>query len=250
VGPRLISARPGVWAAGRARLRAPTGKHAGSGAEVLVERVSRTYPGPVRALVDVDLRVAPGEFVLLAGPSGSGKSTLLNLIGALDRADAGRILVDDRELDAISDLAVFRRQTVGFVFQLHHLLPMLSAQMNVEVPLIGAGIAQRSRQALARRMLDEVGLQRSPEAMPSELSGGERQLVAVARALVNHPPLLLADEPTGSLDPRSRDRVLDLLKALRDRHGMTVVMVSHDERDAAVADRVVRLRDGRVAPAS
>ena len=217
-----------------------------TGATVLVERVSRTYRGDVRALVDADLRVEPGEFVLLAGPSGSGKSTLLNLLGALDRPDAGRVLVDGQDLAAIDDLALFRRRTVGFVFQRHHLLAMLSAQMNVEVPLIGAGVARRPRQARARQMLEEVGLSRPPQAMPSELSGGERQLVAVARALVNHPPLLLADEPTGSLDPVSRDRVLQLLKALRDRHGMTIVMVSHDERDAAVVDRVVRMREGRI----
>ena len=217
-----------------------------TGAAVSVQRVARTYPGAVRALVDVDLSVEPGEFVLLAGPSGSGKSTLLNLLGALDRPDAGRVLVDGQDLAAVADLALFRRRTVGFVFQRHHLLAMLSAQMNVEVPLIGAGVARRPRQAQARQMLEEVGLSRPPQAMPSELSGGERQLVAVARALVNHPPLLLADEPTGSLDPVSRDRVLQLLKALRDRHGMTIVMVSHDERDAAVVDRVVRMREGRI----
>ena len=217
-----------------------------TGAEVVAEGVSRTYHGPVHALAGVDLRIAPGEFVLLAGPSGSGKSTLLNLLGALDRPDGGRVLVDGQDLAGISDLALFRRRTVGFVFQRHHLLPMLSAQMNVEVPLIGAGAARRARRALARRMLDEVGLARAPEAMPSELSGGERQLVAVARALVHRPGVLLADEPTGSLDPRSRERVLDLLRRLRERHGMTIVMVSHDERDVAVADRVVRLCDGRV----
>ncbi|MFP5364332.1 MAG: ABC transporter ATP-binding protein [Thermoleophilia bacterium] len=204
----------------------------------------------MRALVDIDLRVEPGEFVLLAGPSGSGKSTLLNVLGALDRPDAGRVLVDGQDLAATSDLALFRRRTVGFVFQLHHLLPMLSAQMNVEVPLIGAGVGRRPRQAQARRMLEEVGLARPPQAMPSQLSGGERQLVAVARALVNRPPLLLADEPTGSLDARSRERVLDLLRSLRDRYGMTILMVSHDERDAALVDRVVRLRGGRVASAA
>lgn len=222
-----------------------------TGAEVVVQRVSRTYPAhpaPVHALVDIDLHVARGEFVLLAGPSGSGKSTLLNILGALDPPDAGQVLVGGQDLAALTDLALFRRRTVGFVFQRHHLLPMLSAQMNVEVPLIGAGVARRARQVQARAMLDEVGLARPPQAMPSELSGGERQLVAVARALVNRPPLLLADEPTGSLDPRSRDRVLDLLAALRDRFGMTIVMVSHDERDAGVVDRVVRLREGRIVP--
>jgi putative ABC transport system ATP-binding protein len=215
-------------------------------AEVVLERVSKTYEGRVRALVDVSMRVGAGEFVLLTGPSGCGKSTLLNLIGALDRPDSGSIRVAGESVAAIADPALYRRETVGFVFQLHYLLPQLSAQRNVEVPLIPAGVPTAERARRSRELLAEVGLADRALHLPGALSGGERQRVALARALVNRPRLLLADEPTGALDSVAARRVLALLGALRERFGMTVLLVSYDPAVGTLADRVVRMLDGRI----
>ena len=162
--------------------------------------------GRIRALEDISLRVGAGEFVALTGRSGCGKSTLLNLIGALDRPDAGTITVGGQSLNEIDDLAAYRAGTVGFVFQFHYLIPTLSALWNVQIPMIGMERSAREREARARALLAEVGLGDRADDRPGVMSGGERQRVAIARALANHPPLLLADEPTGALDIVDRCR--------------------------------------------
>ncbi len=218
-----------------------------TGATVDVEDAWRTYPGGIAALAGATLSVGAGEFVVVTGPSGSGKSTLLQVIGSLDRVDRGSVRVDGRPVPSGARAVPFRRSVVGFVFQLHHLLPMLTAQVNVEVPLIGAGVARPGRGRRARALLDEVGLGHRVEHVPAQLSGGERQKVAVARAVVNRPRLLLADEPTGALDSVATERLLDLLQALRARHGMTLLAVSHDDAVVARADRIIHIVDGRVA---
>jgi putative ABC transport system ATP-binding protein len=218
-----------------------------AGAEVVVERVRKSFEGGrIRALEDVSLNLAPGELVVLTGPSGCGKSTLLNLIGALDRPDAGRISVDGRELDGHADAAEYRAATVGFVFQFHNLIPVLSASENVQVPMIGRGPARHERQARARELLTEVGLAHRATSAPPTLSGGERQRVAIARALANSPPLLLADEPTGALDTETGGQIIRLLQGLRERRGMTILLVTNDPAVAEHGDRTLAMRDGRI----
>jgi putative ABC transport system ATP-binding protein len=221
------------------------GKGSVTGAEVLLEGVRRVR-GSVVAVADVSLSVAAGESVALMGPSGSGKSTLLGVVGGLARPDTGHVLVDGKPPEQHGGLAAYHRDVVGFVFQLHHLLPMLTAQGNVEVPLVAAGIGRAERRERARALLDEVGLANRADHLPGELSGGERQRVAVARALANEPRLLLADEPTGALDSDSSERVLELLEEARSRRGTTMIIVTHDPQIAARADRVVRMLDGRL----
>jgi putative ABC transport system ATP-binding protein len=230
----------------RADSAREAGRGAAGGAEVVVERVSKTYDGRITAVRDASLRLARGEFVTLTGPSGCGKSTLLNMIGSLARPDAGSISVDGDALGNLESASAYRRSTVGFVFQLHHLLPVLSAGSNVEVPLIGAGVGRRERRERARELLAEVGLLNRIDHRPSQLSGGERQRVAVARALANRPRLLLADEPTGALDSENSHRVLELLASLRERHGMTMLVVSYDPEVGRHADRTVQMADGRI----
>jgi ABC-type lipoprotein export system ATPase subunit len=219
-----------------------------SGARVVVEHVSRAYPGGIRALDDVSFVVEPGELALLTGRSGAGKSTLLNLVAALDRPDAGRIVVDGTPLGELRDPARYRREVVGYVFQLHHLLADLTAIENVEVPLMPGVHRRREREARATEAIADAGVAGRARHRPSQLSGGERQRVAVARALVNRPRLLLADEPTASLDEESAAQLLALFADLRARHGMTILLVSHDPLAAAHATRILRLHDGRLAP--
>jgi len=219
-----------------------------SGAEIVVSEVSKAFEdGRITALANASLRLAPGELVALTGPSGSGKSTLLNLIGALDRPDSGTISVDGADLDGI-DTTAYRAETVGFVFQFHHLIPTVSALDNVQVPMLGNGLGRVARDEQARALLAEVGLAGRARSVPATLSGGERQRVALARALANGPRLLLADEPTGSLDSETGAQVLALLQRLRAERGMTVLLVTNDEDVASSADRTLRLRDGRVTP--
>jgi putative ABC transport system ATP-binding protein len=220
-----------------------------SGAEVVVERVAKAFEdGRIRALEEVSLRLEPGELVALTGPSGSGKSTLLNLIGSLDRPDAGSILVDGRALGG-QDATTYRARTVGFVFQAHNLIPVLSASENVQVAMFGRGAGRAERRQRAERLLAEVGLTRRAQAHPPVLSGGERQRVAIARALANDPRLLLADEPTGALDSETGEQILSLLLGLSERRGMTILLVTNDRGVAERADRVVELRDGRLLAA-
>ncbi len=200
----------------------------------------------VRALDDVTLTVERGEMVAVMGPSGSGKSTLLNLIGALDRPTEGQVLVNGQDLARVRDLDAFRARTVGFVFQLHNLLPTLTAQENVEAPMLGQPIPARERRRRARELLERVGLGHRLHHLPGQLSGGERQRVAIARALANHPPLILADEPTGSLDSQSGAEVMALLQSLNREQGVTIVVVTHDPRVARSAQRILTMRDGRI----
>lgn len=215
------------------------------GASVRTDRVSRAY-GSTEILHDISLTVEPGELVALTGPSGSGKTTLLQLIGGLDRPTRGQIYVDEINVGQLRRPALFRRSTVGFVFQLHYLLPTLSAQQNVELPMAAAHVARRERAERARELLAEVGLAGRSDDLPANLSGGERQRVAVARALANQPPLVLADEPTGALDTVSSGQVWRLLSDVRARRGTTVIIASHDETLAEHVDRTLHLVDGRL----
>ncbi len=202
--------------------------------------------GMVRALDGLTLTVQVGDYVALTGPSGCGKSTLLHLLAALDRPDSGSLRVDGVDLARLGDPNGYRREHVGLVFQLHNLLPHLSALGNVEIAMLSTGRSRQEQQARARELLAAVDLTGRELRRPPELSGGERQRVALARALANRPKILLAVEPTGSLDSESVKRVLDLLRELREREHITMVIVTHDPAVAAAADRVVHLRDGRV----
>jgi putative ABC transport system ATP-binding protein len=216
-----------------------------TGARVRVENVDKRFEGGrVRALERVTFELEPGEIVALTGASGSGKSTLLNLIGALDRPDAGTIVVDNMRLDRLADAGKYRAETVGFVFQFHNLIPTLNAAENVQIPMFGRGRTREERRTRAHVLLREVGLAERVAAMPATLSGGERQRVAIARALANEPRLLLADEPTGALDSETGSRVLAVLDEVRRRHGTTILLVTNDDDVASTADRTLRLRDG------
>ena len=199
----------------------------------------------IRALDHVDLQIKAGEFVAVMGPSGSGKSTLLNMIGALDAPTSGQVLINGQDLAEIRNKDEFRGKTVGFVFQLHNLIPTLTAQENVEVPMMGhAGPAERRRRS--RELLDLVELGDRSRHLPNQLSGGQRQRVAVARALANKPLLVLADEPTGSLDTVSSQALMQLLRDLNRNQGMTFIVVSHDPAVARQTNRVLVMADGRI----
>jgi putative ABC transport system ATP-binding protein len=206
--------------------------------------------GRIRALSGMDLTVASGEFVAIVGPSGCGKSTLLHLIAALDEPDAGTIAVGGHDLSTRTDLNHYRAKHVGMVFQLHNLLPTLTAVENVQVPMFELGRSPRERRRRAAELLRLVGLGGRERNRPPQLSGGERQRVAIARALANDAPILLADEPTGSLDSEAGRRILDLLEELRHERGLTIVLVTHDAGIAARADRIVPMLDGRLDQAA
>jgi putative ABC transport system ATP-binding protein len=202
----------------------------------------------VHALADVSESIAAGEHVAIMGPSGSGKSTLLHILGCLDRPTAGSYRLDGREVSALDDAALtaIRRREIGFVFQFFHLVPRLSAAENVELPMVFAGVARDERRERVRRALEAVGLAERAEHRPDQLSGGEQQRTALARATVMGPRLLLADEPTGNLDTTSGRQVLDLLAGLN-AGGLTLLVVTHDPAVARRAGRALLLRDGRVA---
>jgi putative ABC transport system ATP-binding protein len=237
-----VTASSGARAAGRQADHTLGGS---GGATVTVEQVFKTF-GQTQALRGVSLKVQAHEWVTITGPSGSGKSTLLNLIGSLERPDEGLVLVDSQPVPEPRHAVPFRRQVVGFVFQDNFLLPYLTAHSNIEAAMLASGVRRHERLQRALDLLAEVGLADRARHLPGELSAGERQAVALARALANDPRLLLADEPTGALDSVSGQRALDLLGAIRARRGMTVIVVSHDPAVARRADRVVHLVDGLV----
>jgi putative ABC transport system ATP-binding protein len=199
------------------------------------------------ALCGVSLRVGPGELIAVMGPSGSGKSTLMNVIGCLDRPTAGSYRFESREISDLTDdeLAAVRNVKIGFVFQSFNLLPRFSALKNVEVPLIYSGVPGRLRRERAAPVLERVGLGERMHHKPSELSGGQQQRVAIARALVNNPPLILADEPTGNLDSRSGEEILNIITDLN-KQGVTIMIVTHDRDVAARCKRIINLKDGRI----
>jgi ABC-type lipoprotein export system ATPase subunit len=213
---------------------------------VVARNLVKTYDrGRVRALAGLDLTLAAGELLAVMGPSGSGKSTLLHMLGALDRPDAGEVVLEGQELSGVRRLDRLRARTLGFVFQLHNLLPHLTAAENVELPLHALRVARAERRQRALAGLAAVGLADRVTHRPSQLSGGQRQRVAIARALVNRPRLVLADEPTGDLDQETSLQVIDLIDRLRRERHLSVILVTHDPTIAARTDRTVRIVDGR-----
>jgi ABC-type lipoprotein export system ATPase subunit len=200
----------------------------------------------IRALDDVNLQVRQGELLSVMGPSGSGKSTLLNLIGALDRPTEGQVLISGQDLAQIKDVDEFRASTVGFVFQLHNLLPTLTSRENVEVPMHGR-LDAKGRRERAKELLALVDLEDRMDHLPNQLSGGQRQRVAVARALANNPPLVLADEPTGNLDSSAGESLMALIRRLNREKGTTLLVVTHDPAVARQTDRVIVMQDGKIA---
>jgi len=214
-----------------------------------VEKVYRRGTEDIHVLQGIDLRVAPGEFLALMGPSGSGKTTLLNLLGGLDRPSRGSIRIDGDGLETLSDrrLAAWRARHVGFVFQLYNLLPVLTAERNVELPLLLTPLNRVERKRHVALALEMVGLAARGRHYPRQLSGGEQQRVGIARAIVADPTILLCDEPTGDLDRRSGDGVLELLGNLSGQHGKTVIMVTHDPHASARATRTVYLNKGQLS---
>jgi putative ABC transport system ATP-binding protein len=222
-----------------------------AGGVLSARRVVKTHRGsagtPVRALDSVDLDVRAGEFVAVVGPSGSGKTTLLNCCSGLDDVDGGTVVVQGHVLGEMSDdeRAAHRARSMGFVFQSFNLVPVLSAVENVELPLLLAGVRARAARRQALTMLERVGLVHRSTHRPAELSGGEQQRVTIARALVNGPQIVWADEPTGALDTENAINVMRLLADLHEQ-GETIVLVTHDPQVSACADRVVQMRDGRI----
>ncbi len=215
-----------------------------------LDAISRHYQSGdtvVRALDDVSLTIHDGEFVAIMGQSGSGKSTLMNIIGCLDRPTAGRYLVKGRDVSDFNpdDLAALRREVFGFVFQRYNLLATATAAENVEIPALYSGMKRRDRLDRAHELLGNLGLAERADHRPSQLSGGQQQRVAIARALMNDPPVILADEPTGALDSRSGEDVMNLLKTLH-ASGRTIILITHDEKVAMHAHRIVRIQDGKI----
>ncbi len=213
--------------------------------------VRKTYGAgetQVEALRGIDLNVAQGEMVAIMGPSGSGKSTLLCILGAVESPTSGKVLLEGRDLSGLGDdeRTLMRRRRIGFVFQAFNLLPTLTALENVSLPLELDGVSGKMARQRARAALKQVGMSHRESHLPRMLSGGEQQRVAIARALVIEPALVLADEPTGNLDSASGERVIAILRELVDERGQTVVLVTHDDHVADTADRIVRLRDGRI----
>jgi putative ABC transport system ATP-binding protein len=213
-------------------------------------KASRSYgTPPVTALDSVSLEIGRGEFVAITGPSGSGKSTLLNLLGGLDHPTSGEVVVDGVHLERADDreLTLYRRLKLGIVFQFFNLLPSMSVVENVELPLLLRGDDARESRAKALEMLDQVGMARRSSHFPHQLSGGEMQRAAIARGLVHGPSLLLADEPTGNLDSANASQVLEVIAKIASRRTATVIMVTHSDSVAALADRRIRMKDGSVA---
>lgn len=216
-----------------------------------LKNVNKSYRNgdqELQVLKDIHLAVEEGEFVAIMGPSGSGKSTLMNIIGLLDRPTSGEYYLEGEEVAKLGEkkLAKVRNQQIGFVFQQFFLLSKLNALQNVELPLIYAGVSQSKRKALAEQYLKKVELEARMHHLPSELSGGQKQRVAIARALVNHPSIILADEPTGALDTKTGEQIMELLTELN-REGKTIIMVTHEPEIAAFAKRQIVIRDGVIS---
>ena len=214
---------------------------------VEISNLVKSYEnGHIKALNGIDLTIREGEFVSIIGPSGSGKSTLLNMLGALDSPDSGYINVAGYDLTSNKNLNKFRAQKIGFVFQLHNLIPNLSVVENIEIPMFTSKLSNKGMRRKALFLLDIVGLHDKAFQMPSKLSGGERQRVAIARALANDPSIILADEPTGSLDSKTSVKILAQLIDLHRNNNVTLIMVTHDMAVANLADRVIKVLDGKL----
>jgi putative ABC transport system ATP-binding protein len=219
--------------------------------ELTVTGVNHSYgTGKIKVpvLFDINLHISKGEFVALCGSSGSGKSTLLNLLAGLTKPDEGSVMVSGEEISRYSEneLCLFRRKSMGFIFQSYNLLPNLTALENVELPLIFAGESVRKRRARAKEILEHVGLTGRLDHKPNELSGGQQQRVSIARALVNQPSIILADEPTGNLDSKTEQEILTLMRQMNKENKTTFIIVTHEQEVAEQSDRVIYLQDGRV----
>lgn len=214
---------------------------------IQLEGITKSF-GSLQVLKGIDLTIDKGEVVSIVGPSGAGKTTLLQIMGTLDKPDAGRIILNNVEVNRLKDKeqAAFRNKEIGFVFQFHQLLPEFTALENVMIPSLINGISGKNARKEAEAMLDFLGLSERASHKPAELSGGEKQRVAVARALINHPSVVLADEPSGSLDTQNKEELHRLFFELRDKLGQTFVIVTHDESLAAQTDRTIHLIDGRI----
>lgn len=212
-----------------------------------LKNISKSY-GSLQVLRDISLTVADREILTIIGPSGAGKTTLLQIAGTLDRPDSGQVIYDGREISGLSDkkLSAFRNSAIGFVFQFHQLLPEFTAAENVAIPAMIGGASKSNALKRSHELLDMLGLSQRLHHKPAELSGGERQRTAIARALVNNPSIIFADEPTGSLDSANRDEIRSLIERLRNELGQTFVIVSHDPSIDIIADRVIRMTDGRI----
>jgi putative ABC transport system ATP-binding protein len=213
---------------------------------IVTENLVKTFEeGRIKALDGVNLEVQEGEFIAIMGPSGCGKSTLLNMIGALDTPTSGKVIVDYVDLSEVKNLDEIRAKKIGFVFQLHNLLPVLTARENVEIPMFEAEIPNDERVKKAEDLLKQVDLGERLDILPTKLSGGERQRVAIARALANDPKIVLADEPTGNLDSQSGDAIAHLLQELNNE-GRTILLVTHDREIASHANVIYRMKDGKI----
>jgi putative ABC transport system ATP-binding protein len=214
---------------------------------VKIENLIKRYDqAGVIALDGINLEIKKGEFVSIMGPSGSGKSTLLNMIGALDQADEGSIQVSGQNLMEKKDFSSFRSKEIGFIFQLHNLIPNLTASENVQIPMLQTNNSDEEMVKRATELLGSVNLGNRVDQVPTKLSGGERQRIAIARALVNHPSIILADEPTGALDSKMGDIILELLREIHEKENMTLILVTHEEYVAKKADRIISMMDGKI----
>ena len=214
---------------------------------VEVKNLTKTYEkGKVKALNGINFTIKKGEFVSIIGPSGSGKSTLLHMLGALDIPDSGEIIIDGENIQKSKKLNKFRSDKVGFIFQLHNLIPNLSAVENIEIPMYTQKINTKEQRQKALKLLDDVGLKDKSQMKPNQLSGGERQRVAIARSFANDPKIILADEPTGSLDSKNSTKILEKLYKLNKEKQVTLIIVTHDMNVAKLADRVIEVLDGQI----